>query len=153
MKRIMKEKSRDYGKEQNLNLWMVIGFARIHLNHSRITQRMLKDYKLTLPQFSVLESLYHLGDMNISKVLEKTLATAGNMTVVIKNLEREALIERCPEQEDKRSHNLKITEKGKQLIEQVFPIHLEQISHEFINLTTEDKEEMVRLMRKLSGIA
>lgn len=147
----MKDESRDYGKENNLNLRIVIGFARNFLKLERAAQRMLTGFDLTLTQFSVLETLYHLGSMRINLLIEKTLTTAGNMTVVIKNLEKGGLISRYTDPNDKRASMIRLTQKGEQLIAVVFPKHLENLSLELNNLTSDEKEQLVFLLKKLSG--
>ena len=43
---------------------------------------------LTPTQFSVLDVLYSKGPMKIGELLESILATSGNMTVVIRNMEK-----------------------------------------------------------------
>lgn len=45
---------------------------------------------LTPTQFSVLDVLYSKGPMKIGELLESILATSGNMTVVIRNMEKKA---------------------------------------------------------------
>lgn len=147
----MRDESKDYGKENNLNLRIIIGFARNFLRLERAAQRMLSDYQLTLTQFSVLETLYHLGSMRINVLIEKTLTTAGNMTVVIKNLEKGGLISRFTDPNDKRASMIRLTKEGNKLIKQVFPKHLENISLELNNLTSDEKEQLVSLLKKLSG--
>jgi len=147
----MSKVTRDYGEENNLNLRIVIGFARNFLTVERSVQRVLSKYNLTLTQFSVLETLYHLGDMNISQMIEKTLTTAGNMTVVIKNLEKGGLIKRYKNPDDKRACHIGLTETGQELIGEVFPVHLEHLSHAFERLNTEEKKELISLFKKMSG--
>lgn len=147
----MKDKSRDYGKDNNINLSIVIGFARNYLSLERAAQRMLSGFNLTLTQFSVLETLYHLGDMRINLLIEKTLTTAGNMTVVIRNLEKGGLISRYPDPADKRASMICLSKKGKNLISKVFPIHLENLSLELNKLTPNEKEQLVFLLKKLAG--
>jgi MarR family 2-MHQ and catechol resistance regulon transcriptional repressor len=80
----MNRNYRDYGEENNRNLRLVIGFSRSIIEFERSTQQMLSQFNITLPQFGVLESLYHLGDMKICEIIKKTLSTSGNMTVLIK---------------------------------------------------------------------
>lgn len=58
---------------------------------------------LTSSQFAVLEALYNKGDLKICEIIEKILTTSGNITVVIKNLEKEEFISKYPDPEDKRS--------------------------------------------------
>jgi len=148
----MQRKSRDYGKKNNLNLRIVIGLARNHLSLERVTSRLLKSYQLTLAQFSVLETLYHLGDLKIGQLIEKTLTTAGNMTVVVKNLEKGGFIHRYNDPEDRRSSLIGLTPKGGQIIAEVFPYHLDSLHKELSRLSSEEKKQLVFLLKKMSGV-
>ena len=49
---------------------------------------------LTPTQFSVLDVLYSKGPMKIGELLESILATSGNMTVVIRNMEKKGWVTR-----------------------------------------------------------
>ena len=57
---------------------------------------------LTFSQFAVLEALYHLGPMTAGEVGQKILKSGGNMTLVIDNLERDGLIRRERDANDRR---------------------------------------------------
>ncbi|NRT71882.1 DNA-binding MarR family transcriptional regulator [Clostridium beijerinckii] len=63
----------------------------------------------------MLEVLYHKGDLRVGEILEKTLSTGGNMTVIIDNLAKDNLIERRPDPKDMRASLISISEKGKNL--------------------------------------
>ena len=53
------------------------------------------------------------------------MVTSGTMTTRLKNLENQGLIDRLPNPDDARSMLVRLTDKGKELIEQaVFP-HVE----------------------------
>lgn len=142
----------DYGEENQLNLKLVIGLSRSALNLDRNTQRLVSEYGLTLPQFGVLEVLYHLGALRICDIIEKTLSTSGNMTVVIRNLELEGLVNRYQDPEDKRVFRIEITERGQAIIAELFPRHIGDLAKLMERLQPEEKEEMVRLMKKMNGI-
>ena len=109
----MKTKKKSYGIENEINLKLIIALTRTASFHTRMTQSTLSEYNLTVAQFGVLEALYHLGDMKICEIIEKTLSTSGNMTVVINNLERDGYIQRYTSAEDKRVSMISLTEKGK----------------------------------------
>lgn len=142
----------DYGEENQLNLKLVIGFSRSTLNLHRNTQRLVAEYGLTLPQFGVLEALYHLGGLRICDIIEKTLSTSGNMTVVIRNLELEGLVNRYQDPEDKRVFRIEITEKGSSIMADLFPRHLVELAKAMERLEQEDKEVLAQLMKKMNGI-
>lgn len=147
----MKNKKKSYGIENEMNLKLIIGLTRTASFHTRMTQSTLSEYNLTIAQFGVLEVLYHLGDLKICEIIEKTLSTSGNMTVVINNLERDGYIQRYTSAEDKRVSMISLTEKGKILIAEVFPIHVARVYKHFENLNYDEKEQLLLLLKKLNG--
>ncbi|MBN2829708.1 MAG: MarR family transcriptional regulator [Candidatus Cloacimonetes bacterium] len=147
---MMKNKN-DYGTENNLNLKLVIALTRTNSEEYKRTRELVSGYGLTIAQFGVLETLYHLGDMCINELISKTLSTSGNMTVVIKNLERDGYVIRISSPEDKRSFNIRLTLKGREMIERIFPRHLEDLKNGFSNLCREEKEQLITLLKKLNG--
>lgn len=146
------KRKKSYGKENDINLKLVIALMRTTLSDNRRMLNFLGQYDLTLAQFGVLEALYHLGDLRISELLEKTLSTGGNMTVVVKNLEKNGLVKRLQCSEDKRAYVISLTEEGTSLIEEVFPPHLDQLKLFFTRLTMDEKDQLFKLLKKLNGI-
>jgi MarR family 2-MHQ and catechol resistance regulon transcriptional repressor len=110
---------------------------------------MLAKANLTVSQFGALETLYHIGPMCQRDVAEKTLKSTGNITTVIDNLEKRQLVERIRSAEDRRYITVHITDKGKQLIEAIFPDHNKRVEKCFSILEPEERIEFGRLCRKL----
>ncbi len=104
---------------------------------------------LTVSQFAVLEILFHKGDMRISDIIKGILITGGNMTVVTENLIKNGLVEKIKDPEDRRASLLSITEKGRKLMEDIFPAHAENIKNIFSVLTEEEKKSLIKIMLKL----
>lgn len=145
----MKNK-KHYGEENDLNLKVVIGISRANQAIQKQSAVTFKEGGLTTAQFAVLEALYHKGTLTIQEIINSILSTGGNMTVVINNLEKEKLIERHVNPEDKRSSLIEITQKGKKIIEEIFPNHLQSLKEEFKVLTTEEKQVLITILKKLS---
>lgn len=135
----------------NLNLKTLIAFSRAEQSVHQQEFITIKDSGLTASQFSVLEVLYHKGDLKICDIINKILGTSGNITVVIKNLEKGGLVKKCNDPEDKRVIYICITEKGKKIIENMFPKHLENINNIFSVLTDEEKETLISISKKLTS--
>src|ERR1051326_4147509 len=76
---------------------------------------------LTSSQFGVLETLYHLGPLMVSQLADKHLKSRNNFTTVIDNLEKEGLVRRERDREDRRAVTVHLTDTGRQCIERVFP--------------------------------
>ncbi len=104
---------------------------------------------LTMNQFQVLEVLYHRGDLSIGAITKLTMGTPGNITVVVKNLKRDGLVNSVPDSRDKRSSILSITKKGKDIIEQLFPQHAKNLQSYFEVLDDDEMENLFSLLRKL----
>jgi MarR family 2-MHQ and catechol resistance regulon transcriptional repressor len=104
---------------------------------------------LTISQFGVLEALYHLGPMHQSLLGEKILKSGGNMTLVIDNLAKRGLVERQRNPEDRRYVTVRLTEKGRALIEEIMPAHVATVVAEVGVLTAAEQEQLSTLCRKL----
>ncbi|MDU6264630.1 MAG: MarR family transcriptional regulator [Anaerocolumna aminovalerica] len=144
------KKKKHYGEENDLNLKVVIGISRANQAIQKQSAVTFKEGGLTTAQFAVLEALYHKGTLTIQEIIKSILSTGGNMTVVINNLEKEELIERNVNPEDKRSSLIEITQKGKKIIEEIFPNHLQSLKEEFKVLTIEEKQDLITILKKLS---
>ena len=148
----MKKIKPDYGNENSINLKLVIALSRTQTAFTRRLQNYLNSFGLTIAQFGVLEALYHIGPMSIGALIEKNLSSSGNMTVVIRNLEKEGLIERCVHATDRRAFVIKLTQEGETLIKTAFEGHLDILETYFGALENEEKNELQLLLKKLNGI-
>jgi len=140
-----------YGPGNELNLKLVIALSRSiqHIRKGEIQQ--IQDAGLTLSQFSVLEALYHKGDLRICEIIEKTLSTGGNMTVVVNNLIKEGLVSRCKDPVDGRASVIKLTDKGHDIIADLFPRHVDNIRSIMEGLEDDEKSSLLALLKKLTG--
>ncbi len=139
-------------KEKELDLSTLVVFTRAeHAIHKK-EYETIKENGLTPTQFGVLEALYHKGDLRINELIEKILTTSGNITVVIKNLEKEGLIQRSSDPKDKRSYIISLTHKGEQFIEGILPKHIDNIGDIFKILSDEEKMTLKTILKKFKDI-
>lgn len=138
-----------YGKTMDRALSMWVKLARAHNTMNTLADRNITSFGLTTPQFGALECLGHLGPMTIGELCRKMLVSGGNMTVVVDNLERDGLVERIREADDRRKILVKLTKKGEQLFESIFPKHAEYIKNLASVLTIEEQEALADLLKKL----
>jgi len=148
----MKNDKKSYGELNDLNLKTLIALSRCYQTIHKKLSKVFKEGGLTTSQFAVLEVLYHKGDLKICEIIEKILSTGGNMTVVIDNLEKDGLVKRYSDVHDRRATLISITDKGREKIEEIFPIHLEYLKEIFSVLSPEEKKILIVLLKKLSGI-
>jgi MarR family 2-MHQ and catechol resistance regulon transcriptional repressor len=104
---------------------------------------------LTPSQFAVLEALYHLGSMTQGDIGAKVLKSGSNMTTVIDHLERDGLVHRERDADDRRVIHLHLTEAGRGKIEAVLPGHVAALVEEFQILSASEQETLGELCKKL----
>ncbi|MDF2802329.1 MAG: MarR family transcriptional regulator [Anaerocolumna sp.] len=148
----MEDEKTKYYNSDNLNLKALIALSRCAQHVHKLEYRTIKEGGLTVSQFAVLEVLYHKGDLRVCEILEKILATGGNMTVVIDNLVKENLVMRTIDPTDKRVNLIRLTDKGQDLISSIFPSHAKNIDDIFNILTEDEKKQLINILKKLSGV-
>lgn len=104
---------------------------------------------LTQSQFGVLETLHHLGPMCPGELSTKLLKSTGNMTLVIDNLEKNGLVRRVRDADDRRKITIYLTPDGQQLIERIFPKMLKAIVDEFSVLSSVEQDTFGELCRAI----
>jgi MarR family 2-MHQ and catechol resistance regulon transcriptional repressor len=130
-----------------LNVYIKLMRAADSVRH-RLDPR-LRRYGLTETQFGVLETLFYVGPLSQRAIARKQLTSASNLTTVIDNLERAALITRRRDPSDRRKMTLTLTSRGRALIRGIFPSHVDAIVQEFAVLTPGEQVALDRLCKKL----
>src|SRR5436305_8802028 len=120
---------------------------------SAATNSSITDAGLTTSQFAVLEVLYHAGPLCLTEVAHKILTTGGNLTLVVKNLEKRGLVQRKQSADDRRFFSLHLTAKGKNLIADLFPKQAAEITRVIGALSPEEQAELARLSKRLGTAA
>jgi MarR family transcriptional regulator, 2-MHQ and catechol-resistance regulon repressor len=71
------------------------------------------------------------------------------MTVVVDNLEREGLVERYSDSNDKRCINVRLTHEGERYIKEIFVNHADFITQSLSVLSISEQQELSSLLKKL----
>lgn len=133
---------------EKLALEAFIKLLRAAESVSRNTRGVIDQAGLTESRFGVLECLYHLGPLTPSELGRKILKSPSNLTLVLDNLARDGMIERCSAP-DRRRRPVSITPAGRSLIKDLLPEHVRGIAAAFQGLTPKELENLAALCRKL----
>lgn len=115
---------------------------------SQLVPRLQKS-GLTYSQFGVIEALYHLGPLCQKELGDKLLQSGGNITMVVNNLERQGLVVRLRDEVDKRYMMVHLTWRGTQLVESLFPQHVQDLVQSFEVLSLDELNTLNSLLRKI----
>jgi MarR family 2-MHQ and catechol resistance regulon transcriptional repressor len=109
----------------------------------------LEQHGLTVSQFGVLEALLHLGPLPPSVLAQKILKSGGNLTLVVRNLEKCGLVRRERHVHDRRSFTIHLTAKGTRSAQQTFAAHLRRLVEEMSVLTAAEQSTLAKLCKQL----
>lgn len=144
------KRAQSYGQHEDIVLRAHIELSRSLIKIRGKETAWLADRDLTLPQFAILESLYHLGKLNVGQITKLILSTPGNITVVVKNLQSKGLIRTLPSEEDRRIKILEITDEGAKIMKSIFNDHVENLTGWYDKALSEEEIQLLsRLLRKL----
>jgi DNA-binding MarR family transcriptional regulator len=92
-------------------------------------QRVANRWNLTLPQFEVLAELARAdaGGFTFVELSRLLLVTSGNLTGIVDRLEEQRLVERTPDDKDRRVIRVALTDKGRRVTGLMLPAHAADI--------------------------
>lgn len=137
----------DLEPEASLRLWVVL--ARAYQSVSKAVQARVATHGLTVPQFGVLEVLYHLGPLSHRELADKLLVTGGNITFLVGRLEASGLIVRARSDIDRRVVEARLTPKGRALGETAFPEHARSLRDLMAHLDASEQATLRTLLKRL----
>lgn len=113
---------------------------------------VFKKYDITRQQYNVLRILrgQHPKPTNINLIKERMLDKMSDASRIVERLRIKELLEREQCQQDKRSVEIKISDAGLHLLEQVDP-HLLEFESNYIQLSEEEAQTLNHLLDKLRG--
>ena len=139
--------ARDADRAATLKLIVALGRALQALE--RAVGPHLVQQGLSLTEFAVLEVLHHKGPLRLGEIRDRILLTGASTTYVVKKLEERGLMRRRSCAEDSRVVFGELTAKGRALIEEVFPAHVELLQQAMGGLSVSQKLDTIRLLRTL----
>ncbi|WP_062532996.1 MarR family winged helix-turn-helix transcriptional regulator [Jeotgalibaca dankookensis] len=112
-------------------------------------KRSISKFGLNSSEFGVLELLYNKGEQPIQSIGKKILLASSSLTYVIDKLEGKGLVHRKPCATDRRVIYTSITDEGRALMDEIFPINEADISNIFSVLSPEELSTYIELVRKV----
>lgn len=113
------------------------------------TARPLTEAGISSVHFGVLETLYHLGPLMICQLAEKHLKSRNNFTVIIDNLEKQGLVRRERDEEDRRAVLVHLTDAGRARVEPLIAPFVRGVVADAAILTPDEQLELCRLLKKI----
>ncbi|GGN55854.1 MarR family winged helix-turn-helix transcriptional regulator [Oceanobacillus indicireducens] len=132
---------------ENLSLKSFVVLMKASKTLEEMVKKDIAAHGMKLSDFSILEALYHKGRQTIKQISEAVLINTGSITYVIDKLEKNELLRRTNCKDDRRVIYIEITDKGKEVMNEVFPKHQARIEEVFEGISEEHKEILIETIK------
>lgn len=129
----------------------IYGIFSVYLIVIKKIENYLRQYDLSSSKFNMMMVIKHEGGQKgISQIeVGKTLVvTASNMTKQIDKLIAEGMVERFALKGDRRVNLIKITKKGSDLLDKVWPGYVETVDNIAGKLNIEERKTLTKILTK-----
>jgi MarR family transcriptional regulator, 2-MHQ and catechol-resistance regulon repressor len=133
------------------HLWLVL--ARCHRALGHIAERSIKDTGLGLTDFAALEALLHKGPLTITEIQSKVPLALGSMTAAVDRLEKKGFLVRTLSSKDRRAKVLKLSPKGRAVVEAAFNRHAADLESVMAVLGQREKRQLYDLLKRVGLFA
>lgn len=112
-------------------------------------REILNSYTITPPQFIALQWLFEHGNMTIGDLSNKMYLAFSTTTDLVDRMEKNKLVVRTREEQDRRVVRIKLLKEGERIIEEVIKerqVYLQSVLSDF---TQPEVEQFSHLLEKL----
>ena len=112
-------------------------------------REILNAYTITPPQFVALQWLFEHGDMTIGDLSNKMYLAFSTTTDLVDRMEKNNLVMRLREEQDRRVVRIKLLKEGERIIEEVIQKRQEYLETVLADFSQTEVEQFSSLLEKL----
>src|SRR5690606_5483502 len=112
-------------------------------------REILNSYAITPPQCIALQWLFEHGDMTIGDLSNKMYLAFSTTTDLVDRMEKNELVVRIREEQDRRVVRIKLLKEGERVIEEVIQKRQEYLETVLADFTVDEAEQFAALLEKL----
>jgi len=135
----------------SLKLWLRMLACTVRIENE-IRTRLRAGFGITLPRFDLMAQLErHPDGLRMGELSRRMMVTGGNITGITDQLEREGLVARVPDPQDKRAFAVKLTPAGKEAFAAMAKVHEGWVEELLGHVPAEDKERLIGLLSHMKA--
>jgi len=120
----------------------------IELNSKRLVKRV----GLTGPQLVILQEVTRSGEVTAGEIARAVSLSQATVTGILERMEKRGLLARQRSDRDKRRIMVRITESGRQILEDAPPLMQEAFVEKFSSLQEWEQTMILSALQRLVGI-
>ena len=132
-----------------LRLWLRL-YACTSLIEARVRRRLQSKFGTTLPRFDLMAQLDRAPQgLRMSELSGRLMVTGGNVTGLTDSLEKEGLVAREPDGDDRRALRVKLTREGRRVFRAMAAEHERWIAEMFEGLSARNSRALAEQLTAL----
>ena len=141
------------GDHRALRIWLRL-LTCTQLVEREVRSRLRERFNTTLPRFDLMAQLErHPEGLKMNALSRLMMVTGGNITAIVDQLEKEGLVERLDDADDRRAFRIRLTRAGERMFAEMAREHEEWVVELFAGLTRKEHEALLGLLAKLKSSA
>jgi DNA-binding MarR family transcriptional regulator len=133
----------------SLKLWLRLLACSTQVE-IEVRNRLRARFAMSLARFDYLAQLHrHPAGLRMSTLSRYLMVTGGNVTALTDELERDGMVLREDDAQDRRSYRLRMTPAGRKAFERVAREHEQWVIELFSGLETAHKQTLYELLGRL----
>jgi DNA-binding MarR family transcriptional regulator len=141
------------GDHSALRIWLRL-LTCTQLIEKRVRAGLREEFATTLPRFDLMAQLErHPEGLKMNELSRLLMVTGGNVTGIVDQLEKEGLVERVSEPEDRRAWLIRLTSSGDKTFAEMARAHERWVVELLAGLSGRERDELLKLLAKLKSHA
>jgi DNA-binding MarR family transcriptional regulator len=137
------------GDHRALRIWLRL-LTCTQLIERQVRSRLRSQFDTTLPRFDLMAQLErHREGLKMNELSRLLMVTGGNVTAIVDQLEKEGLVERLDEPDDRRAFRIRLTKSGERTFIDMARAHEEWVVDLLAGLSRRDQDELLRLLARV----
>ena len=137
------------GDHSALRIWLRL-LTCTQLIERRVRSGLREEFGTTLPRFDLMAQLERQrGGLKMNELSRLLMVTGGNVTAIVDQLEKEGLVERLDEPDDRRAWVIRLTAAGIKSFAEMARAHEQWIVELLGGLPRREHDELLRLLAKV----
>ncbi|BBU32407.1 MarR family transcriptional regulator (plasmid) [Burkholderia sp. THE68] len=143
------EMSTGADSHMGLRLWLRM-LTTTNLVQTELRKRLRAEFDTTLPRFDLMAQLErHPEGLKMTELSRRMMVTGGNVTGITDQLEKEGLVSRYTDPNDRRSISVRLTPQGRAAFDKMATAHEQWVVEMFGGLELNEKSQTHQRLGKL----
>jgi DNA-binding MarR family transcriptional regulator len=136
-----------------LRIWLRL-LTCTQLIERQVRSRLREDFGTTLPRFDLMAQLERYPEgLKMNELSRLLMVTGGNVTGIVDQLEKEGLVERLDEPDDRRAFRIRLTRGGARSFAEMARAHEQWVVELLAGLSRRERDELLKLLAKMKSHA